>query len=620
MSEVKVSNREDTIRELELERELIRPLADGNFALYASINFCIKDKKMNRVKLELNNVQRAIDKKVLEIEALKKAVRIVVLKARQEGVSTYWQGRQMHKCIKRKNTNGLIVAHTASATSSILGKAKYMHEKMPTEEKPEIRASNAQEIIFDLGIHYKGDKIGLGSRLSMQTAGSTSLGRSETYNTAHLSEYAFWEGTDDKTPSNQLSGILAAVPEIAGTEILIESTANGYNDFKELWDDAVLGNNSWVPMFFAWFDSEDYTKKFDTDKEKKDFIFNLTEYEEKLLTLRNNINGEMVTLEQVNWYHNKLRSYTGNKVSMMKQEFPSTPNEAFISTGTPIFDNEKVDERITKLREYYKTNPYREGYFYFEWNDPKHEDFIKDKSIEFIDSKTQNHVRMYKGPTDALYVIGGDTAGEGADMYAGQVIDNTTGHRVCSLQMDIKTTFPFTRQIYCLGVYYNKALIGVEMNKNAGVVDELQRLGYDNQYLRTKTDSIFKDVEMKYGYKTDGNTKPMMIDAMVEYVNNNIESYTDIPTLMEMLTYIKDKQGHPNAQSGKHDDLVMADAVGQQVRKQQDTKAGQVINYDLSDLPEDYIEDYYRADEKGQLQDLLARWKKNGLLERLKVQ
>jgi hypothetical protein len=179
--------------------------------------------------------------------------------------------------------------------------------------------------------------------------------------------------------------------------------------------------------------------------------------------------------------------------------------------------------------------------------------------------------------------------------------------------MDIKTSPPYTYQMYCMGMYYNKALVGVEMNKNAGVVDELQRLNYPNQYLRTKTDSIFKDVEMKYGYKTDGNTKPIMIDAMATYVEEHIESYTDIPTLMEMLTYIKDKQGKPNAQSGKHDDLVMADAVGQQVRKQQDILQEKEVEYDISKLRPGMKIDYQNALRKGEVKELIKMWKRMGI-------
>ena len=125
---------------------------------------------------------------------------------------------------------------------------------MPEDIKPLQKASNARELVFDIPTYYKGKKEGLNSRIKIQTAGTDDIGRSDTHFYAHLSEFAFYKGNPKKT----LSGIQSSVPKVLGTIVLIESTANGYNDFKELWDAAEAGESDFVPMFFAWHDYEEY--------------------------------------------------------------------------------------------------------------------------------------------------------------------------------------------------------------------------------------------------------------------------------------------------------------------------------------------------------------------------
>lgn len=97
------------------------------------------------------------------------------------------------------------------------------------------RASNAQELLFDRPAKYKGEAQGLGSRIRCATAGGSGVGRSYTLKCLHLSEFAFWPGDKRET----FSGLVQAVPDRPGTVIIIESTANGYDEFKKMWDDAV---------------------------------------------------------------------------------------------------------------------------------------------------------------------------------------------------------------------------------------------------------------------------------------------------------------------------------------------------------------------------------------------
>jgi hypothetical protein len=123
--------------------------------------------------------------------------------------------------------------------------------------------------------------------------------------------------------------------------------------------------------------------------------------------------------------------------------------------------------------------------------------------------------------------------------------------------------------MYCLGYHYNAALIGIEINFNTAPIEELQRLSYPHQYMRRKYDEITKKIETKYGWKTDGNTRPLIIDKEIDLVEENIELFTDIDTLQEMTTFVYDKDNRPDATSGKHDDLLISDMIANEIRPQQ---------------------------------------------------
>jgi hypothetical protein len=552
-------NRQEKERKLILLREKKKreefSLALKDDKLFCSKYIKIVNKQGNAVDFNFNPIQTQIDDKIEELTSEGKPARIIVLKARQEGVSTYTQAKILKRTATIKNRNALVVAHRDDSTSAIFEKAKYMYNNLPEDIKPLQKASNAKELIFDIPSFYKGDKEGLNSKIKIQTAGSDSIGRSDTYYYVHLSEFAFYTGN----PQTQLTGILQAVPNIPGTIVIIESTANGYNDFKELWESAENGDNDFVPMFFAWHDYVDYQLSC-TNEEAIEIMSTLNEYESNIVKLYN------LKAEQIKWYRWKLKNDCNGNVELMKQENPSYPKEAFLSTGRPVFNNETVEIKIEQLK---KQCPLKQGHFYFEWNNPDVQDFIKADTIKWVDDKT-GPIKIYEDTKDKYpYVLGGDTKGEGKDFYTGTIINNATGVRCATVRMQISNSKPYTHQMYCLGMYYNTALIGIEINFNTAPIEELQRLKYPRQYQRQQYDNFTKDYQKKYGWKTDGNTRPLIIDKEIDLIENNIDLFNDIVMLTECTTFIYDENGRPDAQSGKHDDQLFSDMIASEIRGQQ---------------------------------------------------
>ena len=528
---------------------------------FLKYNVKIVNKEGDQIPFVLNNTQKRIEAKIKELESHGIPVRIIILKYRQGGISTYVQAKYLCRTVKNKNRSALVVAHRDDSTNAIFEKSKYIYKYLPPQIQPLQQASNARELIFDKPPHYKGKQEGLNSRIKVQTAGSEDIGRSDTNFYVHLSEFAFYKGN----PKKSLTGILQSVPKVPGTIVVIESTGNGMNDFKDLWDAAEAGENQWIPMFFAWHDDPLNVMPC-TKEELAEIMSSLDEENSKYIK---EITGLFnLTPEQIKWYIWMAKNDCNGDWDMMKQENPGFPAESFLSTGRPVFNVKQISMRIEQLKKQYKLKPPKRGSFLFEWNDPDTKDKIKDSSIRFVEG-LGDFIYIYEEPKAGHpYVAGGDTSGEGSDSFASTVLDNSNGKRVATLHGDLGAD-PYAHQMYCLGRYYNNALISIEVNFDLYPVLELARLNYPRQYRRELLDEVGHRKQYKDGYKTDGNTRPYMISLEIVLIKENIDLFTHIGMLQECLTFVKDKNGRPDAESGKHDDILMSDMIANASRSQQ---------------------------------------------------
>lgn len=497
----------------------------------------IRNKNSNIIPLKFNEPQLRYYNVIKELKKQGKPVRIIILKARQMGFSTATEGIFFKETVTKPNINTVIVAHTEESTANLFEMSKLMYDQLPEAMKPEKKKSNAKELVFD-----KEDGTGLKSKIKCFTAGGKGIGRSNTINKLHISELAFWTGDKKKT----LVGLLQAVPNTPDTTVIIESTANGFEYYKELWDDAVAGKNDFIPLFIGWNELQEYQMPYTG--------FELTKEEKQLQKLYG------LTLEQLTWRRWCIANNCGGDVEQFKQEYPINPQEAFISTGRCYFDKEKIIKRIQELKE-----PITRGSFIFDY------DGIKISNIRFIEDK-EGPIKIYKKPVKGRpYVLGGDTAGEGSDYFTGHVDDNITGEQVAVLKQQYDE-IDYTRQMYCLGMYYNTALIGIEANYTTYPIQELVRLDYPKQYVREKEDTYTGKHDKAYGFKTTSITRPLVLAELQTLVKENVELINDKETLEEMLTFVKNERGRPEAQDGYHDDLVMGKAIALYIRPQQSMK------------------------------------------------
>lgn len=222
--------------------------------------------------------------------------------------------------------------------------------------------------------------------------------------------------------------------------------------------------------------------------------------------------------------------------------------------GQTIFDAQKVSERLSQL-----AGPVRRGEFTFAtWYSPEaNEVLIDDSTIRWVEMDT-GPIQIYQEPAPGgAYVIGADTAGEGSDFNVGQVIDHLTGEQVCTIRGQMDEDL-FAKQLYCLGKHYHTALVSIEANFSSYPIRELERLLYPRQYVRQAEDSFTHRIRQSYGFKTSSVTRPLVIAGLVEVVREHPEWLNDRDTLNEMLTFVRNENGRPEAQEGTHDDCVMS--------------------------------------------------------------
>lgn len=541
--------------------------------------------------LRMNAAQLRLYDAIQEQKRRGKPVRIIILKARQMGFSTLAEALIFHEAATSCQKSGMVVAHADDSTRQLFQMSRRYLENLPEPLKPMTRSSNAQEIVFenpDKNRQRREANPGLGSRIRCTTAGGRSIGRGETLQMVHASEFAFWPGDARDT----WIGIMQAVPSTSDTLVIIESTANGYDEFHEMWEAAVAGRSDYVPLFFPWYENEEYRKRPDPDAEWTE--------EERELAERFGLDDE-----QLQWRRWCIANNCSGDERLFRQEYPSYPEEAFLTSGTPVFDNDAIDLRLRDARE-----PVRIGSFDYETS-PDNPAYIG--NIRFRE-REDGCVKIYEEPKRGYpYVIGGDTAGTGSDWFTGQVLDNTTGRQVAVLRHQYDEDL-YARQMYCLGLMYNTALIGVEMNYSTYPVAMLTLMRYPKQYLRRIPDNIGTKFKEAFGWNTTSLTRPIAIAALVQVFRESPEIVEDRQTLEEMRVFAYNKHYRPEALPGEHDDLVMALAIAHQIREQQSMNAPREER-DTSGWTRDMWEDYRRADAATK-QMLKMRWGKNGKNDR----
>ena len=291
----------------------IRLKLKNDFLHYAKKCLKIRTKKGAVIPFEVNKAQQYVFDKLEEQKALTRKVRALILKGRQQGMSTLVAGRFYHISTHQFGTQVFILTHALDATSNLYKMVQRYHEHCPRIVRPEATTSNSKELIFGA----------LDSAYKIGTAENKAVGRSSTIQLFHGSEVAFWANA-----SEHAKGILQAVPNEAGTEVILESTANGIgNYFHEQWQAAESGESDFIAIFVPWYWQTEYRREIPND-------FTLSSEESELV-----LNYDL-DYEQIYWRRLKIAELSVGGMDGTKafcQEYPFNSAEAFQVSGDDVF-------------------------------------------------------------------------------------------------------------------------------------------------------------------------------------------------------------------------------------------------------------------------------------------
>jgi len=280
----------------------------ADFPEYAKRCLNIRTKRGEITRLELNKAQQYIHAKLEEQKARTGRVRAIIVKGRQQGCSTYVGGRFYNLVTCNRGYQAFILTHESEATSNLFNMTRRYHEDMHPVFKPTTSSDSSKELVFD--------KISSGYKVG--TAGNSKTGRGSTIQLFHGSEVAFWENEQQI-----VSGILQAVPDEVGTEVILESTANGVgNLFYTRAMEAMRGDSDYQLIFVPWHWQDEYRKPL-----PKDFKHTA---EELALARAYELDNEQI-------YWRRLKVLELGSEWLFKQEYPFTAIEAFQVSGEDSF-------------------------------------------------------------------------------------------------------------------------------------------------------------------------------------------------------------------------------------------------------------------------------------------
>lgn len=580
----------------------LRAALRDDFSFYAPECLKIIDREGRLVPFEPKVPQLALDRELEEQRARGEPMRALILKARKIGFSTYCQGKAIQRTTQRENHRALTVAQDTSTAGELFDMGEVMYVNLPDDPelgiKPKIRNRRARRALY-FGesasvARLKGD-LGLNSSFVVDTAKEVEAGRGFTYHTLHLSEVAFWPD-----PRKMIS-LLNAMPDIAETLAIQESTANGFNHFKKSWDRAIAGDSGWIAHFEPWLNEPLYVLPFLDENELERFVETIGtgpfgQDEPGLIELG-------ATPEQLNWRRRTIEMNFEGDVRLFKQEFPATDGEAFLSSGETVFsplmiervireakltDPERAprpEERGTTVAEFGRLAVTKTKTVATPYGRMEIPDKFEWKPAPFTE-RVEGFWRVWEMPRKEERSEHGDVlkrAGQyvvAMDPASGEIVEAGRGARHAIVVIDHESRKQVAEyvsredadlaveQMYLACLFWNLAWAALEITGGYGLsgARRFTRVYKYAKFYRRREALAPLDHELKrMGWSTDSITKPLMEDEAAKLLREGTHGIRSRFIPHEMQTYIRDERGRTGPEEGNYADRLMAWMIAQMV-------------------------------------------------------
>ena len=499
--------------------------------------------------------------------------KLIVLKARQVGITTDTACFNTDLSLRLSHAHLLVLAHESESTNIIYNKYQTIYDNLPQKVVPTRNGEPVTEMgkiktvrskpIAGSNSSTRLDYIDMSeSRLVVRTGGSRdNVGRGDTLNAAHISEYS-------RLPDAQgtLDAISQALPESAVEYTVIESTANGVSGdgepFYQLWQKSEKAWRRYIngetpsfdgyrPVFIPWYIMSKYRRPLTGGEFVgiNDVDFGGPEGERQFFE-REQILKDQYDLddEQLNWYRYTIIAKCSYKHQTMLQEYPTFPEDAFLSTDNGVFNNTK----LISIRSEFEQN-----------GEPKREVGEINEDVEFS-SLSYGNLRIWAMPEPNYvnrYVVSldqsqGREGGDNAVMVVFDRLEQTFAAMWVGHMDEDLLAYEFTK----LCLFYNEAYAIPETNM-ATVINLIKPEGLMPYTGPLYVDEIRANGEEIFGHRMDRLSKKMLVDQYLAWIRNNYEKLPDIDTLSEHITFVKKIKGGQvkyEASEGNHDDRVVA--------------------------------------------------------------
>ena len=508
--------------------------------LIKELRILTKDRTTERLGDVMNYAQEDFIRETERQINKQGAVRIIVLKARQLGISTIIEAIIFALSLMYKDFQSLIISHESESAQHILGMTKRYWTTYPWQDMHTEQYNGRTQLAWS----------DLRSNIVVATAKNTGAGRSKTLHALHASEVAFWDN-----PEELVTGLRQAIPSQGITIIFYESTANGVgNFFHRQWEEAERGRSEFSPKFYPWHLHPEYTAQNIPmlQKDKYAILGELDDEERKLLSMG-------VSEGRLMWRRYAIQNLCDGNLDKFHQEYPTTPNEAFLSTGRNVFSVNDLNAHFQEMR-------------------PARGVLVRGAGgkIEFV-KDPDGPLKVYRFPTAdqswGIYQIGGDpTHAVAGDRSCAQVISRRTLEQ-CAVLSSHMDAVELGKQMELLGLWYNTATLAPEKEGGGGAtVGYLLGVNYPNVWEAQKFEKTpGKVTGDTFGWGTNKQTKATAIQWLVHALGQPLQrvgSNTyglllhDKDTYDELKDYVSDgKGGYVNGEGSLFDDMVMALAI-----------------------------------------------------------
>lgn len=509
----------------------------------------VLDKKSQVAPFVPNRAQdQIIDQVKLDYEQGKPS-RILSLKGRQMGISTVTEAILFAKAIVFPNTHAKVVAHDSDSSEYLFSMTRRFYDTWDLKDLFKRKYASSRHMVF----------ADSDSSISVATAGNPDALRSRTITDAHFSEAAFY---DD--PVKLMGGANQAIPDRPGTLKLLESTANGMGTwFEEVWLEAKAGKNEYTPFFFEWWKHYEYRPCGGDGC--RDATCKVCEKAAKGIRPKDDEERALLKmgapLAALAWRRFAIPNKCFNNIDLWHQEYPDTPEMAFISSGLNAFPEED-------LKKVYKPQRPAVGSF-----------VVQAGEVKFMQS-AEGAWRIYKVPDRKEakwnhYFIGadpcfGDYASQSVpgDFAAAQIINRHTKEVVATFQGRLNPHV-FADELAKAGKFYNDAVIACETaGGGLTTIERLRHIYPRLWFWHNPSKQLGSDFQVNsLGWETNWRTKTWMITKLNEVIHKGLITIHDERTYKELRSYTYyggkgyvDTFGPADQERGK-DDLVMSLAI-----------------------------------------------------------